>query len=194
MTTVYLARHGESDWNAANRFQGHSDRPLTARGRAQVETLAAELAEAAALSAIYSSPLRRALETAAAVGACTGLEPVAVDDLREVNVGAWTGLSRAEVELQFPEEFRRWLDGGEGWADGETYEEMSSRVVSAVLRIADAHPRDEVLVVSHGGPIRALQAAAAGLDVHAYRRLHRVEPNAHLSRLAVENGLISRLD
>ena len=148
----------------------------------------------AALSAIYSSPLRRALDTAAAVGARTGLEPVALEDLREVNVGAWAGLSRSEVELRFPEEFRRWLDGGEGWADGETYQEMSSRVISAVVGIADAHPGGEVLVVSHGGPIRALQAAAAGLDVHAYRRLYRVEPNARLSRLAVENGRISRLD
>jgi broad specificity phosphatase PhoE len=194
VTTVYLARHGESDWNAANRFQGHSDRPLTARGRLQAEALAAELAEVAALSAIYSSPLRRALETAAVVGARTGLEPVAMEDLREVDVGAWTGLSRSEVELRFPEEFRRWLDGGEGWADGESYQEMSSRVLSALFRIANAHPRDEVLVVSHGGPIRALQAAAAGLDVHAYRRLHRVEPNARLSRLAVENDRISRLD
>jgi broad specificity phosphatase PhoE len=194
VTTVYLARHGESDWNAANRFQGHSDRPLTDLGRRQAEALADELAEVAALSAIYSSPLRRALETAAVVGARTGLEPVAQDDLREVDVGAWSGLSRAEVELRFPDEFRRWLDGGEGWTDGETYEEMASRVVSAVLSIAEAHPGGEVLVVSHGGPIRALQAAAAGLDVHSYRRLHRVTPNARLSRLAVENGRISRLD
>ena len=56
MTTVYLARHGESDWNAANRFQGHSDRPLTERGRLQAEALADELAEVATLAAIYSSP------------------------------------------------------------------------------------------------------------------------------------------
>jgi broad specificity phosphatase PhoE len=194
VTTVYLARHGESDWNAANRFQGHSDRPLTERGRLQAEALAGELAEMATLSAIYSSPLRRALETAAAVGARIGLEPVAVEGLREVDVGSWTGLSRSEIELRFPGELRRWLDGGEGWEDGETYQEMSSRVLSALFEIADAHPGDEVLVVSHGGPIRAIQAAADGLDVHSYRRLHRVEPNARLSRLAVENGEISRLD
>jgi broad specificity phosphatase PhoE len=194
VTTVYLARHGESDWNAANRFQGHSDRPLTERGRLQAETLARELAEVARLSAIYSSPLRRALETAAAVGARTGLEPVVVEGLREVDVGSWTGLSRSEVELRFPGELRRWLAGGEGWEDGETYQEMSSRVLSALFEIADAHPCDEVLVVSHGGPIRAIQAAADGLDVHAYRRLHRVEPNARLSRLAVENGKVARLD
>lgn len=193
MTTVYLARHGESDWNAANRFQGHSDRPLTALGRRQAEELAAELA-ATTLAAVYASSLRRALETAAVVGRRIGLAPVPVDDLREVDVGAWTGLSRSDVELRYPDAFRRWLDGGEGWEGGETYADMSERVLRALRRLADAHPEELILVVSHGGPIRAIQAAAAGMDVHAYRKLHRVEPNARLSRVAVENGRISRLD
>ena len=194
MTIVYLARHGESDWNAANRFQGHSDRPLTALGRRQAEALADDVAGLAVLAAVYTSPLRRALDTAAVVGVRTGLEPVSVDDFREVDVGAWAGLSRAEVAARFPDALERWLAGGEGWQDGETYDAMSSRVLAALRRIADAHPEDAVLVVSHGGPIRAIQAAAAGLDVHEYRRLRRVEPNARLSRVAVENGRIAKLD
>jgi probable phosphoglycerate mutase len=191
---AHLVRHAESDWNAANRFQGHSDRPLTKRGRRQAEALAEELAGLAALEAVYSSPLRRALDTAATIGDRVGLQPVPLDDLREVDVGSWAGLSRAEVEARHPDAFRRWLRGGEGWEDGESYAEMSARVLGAVVRIAEEHDGAEVLVVSHGGPIRAVQAAAAGLDVHVYRRLHRVEPNAGRSRVAVENGKISRLD
>jgi broad specificity phosphatase PhoE len=194
VTTVHLARHGESDWNAAGRFQGHSDRPLTAVGRRQAKALADELAATAELSAVYSSPLRRAFETAAVVGARVGVDPVPLDELREVDVGDWAGLSRGEVEARFPDAFRRWLDGGEGWEDGETYADMSARVLGAILGVAAAHPDDEILVVSHGGPIRAIHAAAARMDVHAYRKLHRVEPNAALSRVAVENGTISRLD
>ena len=194
MTTIYLARHGESDWNAANRFQGLSDRPLTELGRRQAEALADELATTASPSAIYSSPLRRAFETAAIVGTRTGLEPRPVDDLREVDVGGWAGLSRSDVESRFPEAFRRWLDGGEGWEDGESYADMSARVLAALTGVAESHPGAEVLVVSHGGPIRAIQAAAAGMDVHAYRKQHRVEPNARLSKVAVENGRITRLD
>lgn len=194
MTTVHLARHGESDWNAANRFQGHSDRPLTEIGRRQAEALAGELQATAMLTAVYSSPLRRALDTAALVGTRLGLTPVPVGDLREVDVGTWTGLSRAEVERRFPDAFRRWLDGGEGWQQGETYTDMSSRVLEALSGLAEAHDAEEILVVSHGGPIRAIQAAAAGMDVHAYRKLHRVEANARLSRVAVENGRISRID
>ena len=194
MTTVYLARHGESDWNAANRFQGHSDRPLTDLGRRQAEALADELSATAGLSAIYSSPLRRALDTAIVVGARTGLEPVPVEELREVDVGTWAGLSRAEVEASFPAAFRRWLDGGEGWEDGESYAAMSARVLAALGRIAEAHRSEEILVVSHGGPIRAIQAAAAGMDVHEYRKLHRVEPNAGVSRVIVADGRIHAAD
>ena len=194
MTTVWLARHGESDWNAAKRFQGRSDRPLTPLGRQQAKALASELASSSSLSVIYTSPLRRALETAAVVGEQVGLEPVPDDDLREVDVGSWTGLSRAEVEARYPDAFERWLDGGEGWDDGESYAEMSARVLAALVRISGSHPGDELLVVSHGGPIRAIQAAAAGMDVHAYRKLRRVEPNAGLSRVAVEGARITRLD
>ena len=188
MTIVYLARHGESDWNAANRFQGHSDRPLTELGRQQAEALADELAAVAELRAIYTSPLRRALDTAAVVGARTGLEPVPLRDLLEVDVGTWAGLSRSEVEAHFPAAFRRWLDGGEGWEDGESYAAMSARVLAALLQAAETHRDEQILVVSHGGPIRAIQAAAAGMDVHAYRKLHRVERNAQLSRVTVTDG------
>lgn len=194
MTTVlYVARHGESDWNAANRFQGHIDRPLTSRGRAQAATLAERLAEVP-LEAVYSSPLRRALETAEAVAMQKGLPPVTLPDLREVDVGTWAGLSRAEVVERFPQAFQRWLDGGEGWEGGETYGQMSERVLAVMLEIAERHRDGSVLVVSHGGPVRAVAAAAAEMDVHAYRRLHRVEVNAGFFRVAVEGGRITRLD
>lgn len=189
MTTVYLTRHGESDWNAANRFQGHSDRPLTDLGRRQAEALAEVVAQEN-VDAIYSSPLIRALETARIVAARTGLEVTELDGLREVDTGSWSGLSRAEVQERFPEGFERWIAGGSGWEDGETYEEMGERVLGAIRAIAAAHPNGRVLVVSHGGPIRAAQSAAEGVDLHEYRRLRPVEPNARLSAVTVENGTI----
>jgi len=189
VTTVYLTRHGESDWNAANRFQGHSDRPLTDLGRRQAEALAEVVAQEN-VDAIYSSPLIRALETARIVAARTGLEVTELDGLREVDTGSWSGLSRAEVQERFPEGFERWIAGGSGWEDGETYEEMGERVLGAIRAIAAAHPNGRVLVVSHGGPIRAAQSAAEGVDLHEYRRLRPVEPNARLSAVTVENGTI----
>ena len=142
------------------------------------------------VDAIYSSPLIRALDTARIVGARTGLEVTELDDLREVDTGSWSGLSRAEVQERFPEGFARWIAGGSGWEDGETYAEMGERVLRAIRTIAAAHPNGRVLIVSHGGPIRAVQSAAEGIDLDEYRRLRPVEPNARLSAVAVENGTI----
>jgi broad specificity phosphatase PhoE len=192
VTTILLARHGESDWNRSQRWQGFADRPLTDLGRRQAAELAARLKETE-LDTIYSSDLRRARETAEIVARSKGLEVHATPDLREVDVGSWSGLTRAEAEAQFPEGYARWLGGGEGWKDGETYEQMSERVVAAVQRIAALHDDRRVLVVAHGGSIRAVHAAALGLDVHSYRRIQRVEPNATLSAVCVEDGRFTEL-
>jgi broad specificity phosphatase PhoE len=192
VTTILLARHGESDWNRARRWQGFSDRPLTARGRAQAAELAQRLADIA-LEAVYSSDLQRARDTAAAVAAAQGVELTQTENLREVDVGSWAGLTREEAERRFPEGFRRWQAGGTGWDDGETYGEMSARVLTAVNEIARRHERGRVLIVSHGGPIRAIHAGALGLRVEAYRRIRPVEPNARLSAVCFQNGELSEL-
>ena len=192
MTTLLLARHGETDWNHARRWQGHADRPVTERGRAQAAALAERLADIT-LDAVYASDLRRARETAAVVAAKQSLEVIELPDLREVDVGSWEGLTRDEAEASFPDGYRRWLAGGTGWDDGETYEQMSARVLAAIGQIAGAHEGGRVVIVSHGGPIRAIHAAALGLGVDAYRRIRPVEPNARLSAVCVEDGVLTEL-
>jgi broad specificity phosphatase PhoE len=192
VTTLLLARHGETDWNRARRWQGHADRPLTDRGRAQAAALGDRLADIA-LDAVYSSDLRRARETAEAVALPHGLDVIELPELREVDVGSWEGLTRDEAESRFPDGFRRWLAGGTGWEDGETYAEMSRRVLAVVERIASDHEGGRILIVSHGGPIRAIHGAALGMDVEAYRRIRPVEPNARLSAVWVEDGRLTEL-
>jgi broad specificity phosphatase PhoE len=192
VTIILLARHGQSDWNATRRWQGHADRPLTAKGRAQAEALAKRL-EHIELDAVYSSNLRRAAETARAVADAQGLDLVELPDLREVDVGSWSGLTKEEAEQRFPEGFARWRDGFPGWDDGEEYDEMAQRVIGAVVEIALANEHGRTLVVSHGGPIRAIHAAALGLDVHEYRRLRPVEPNARLSAVCYVQGALTEL-
>ena len=192
MTTILLARHGESDWNRSKRWQGFADRPLTERGRQQAVELAGRLADTE-LDAIYSSDLGRARETAEIVARTKGLTVATTPDLREVDVGSWSGLTRAEAEKRFPEAYRRWLRGGEGWDDGETYEELKVRVVKAIGRIARENDGGRVLIVAHGGSIRAVHAAAVGVDVHTYRRIQRVEPNATLSAVCVDDGRLTEL-
>jgi broad specificity phosphatase PhoE len=192
VTTILLARHGESDWNRAKRWQGFADRPLTGLGREQAEALADRLRNTE-LDAVYSSDLQRARKTAAIVARSKDLGVEVVRDLREVDVGSWSGLTHAEAEARFPDGYARWLQGGEGWDDGETYAQMSRRVIGAILRIAEQHDNGRVLVVAHGGPIRAVHAAALGVEVHTYRRVQRVEPNATLSAVCVEQGRLSEL-
>jgi phosphoserine phosphatase len=192
VTTILLARHGETDWNREGRFQGHADPPLNRTGRAQAVDLSAALM-AEQLAAVYSSPLRRALETAEVLAASHGLEPVPVDDLREVDVGSWSGLTRAEVEERFPAQFARWLDYGQGWEDGETYEEMGRRAVDALLRLAAAHDGERVLAVTHGGPIRAALAFADGTTHAEARRLGPRIGNTFVAELAVADGALRRV-
>jgi broad specificity phosphatase PhoE len=139
MTTLLFVRHGETDWNAERRWQGHADVPLNERGREQAYALAESLAEAR-IHAVYASDLKRARETAEAVGARLGIE-VAVDpDLREIEVGSREGLTNDEV-------------GDRLW-DGELHEAHAARILAAVERIAERHPGERVLVVTHGGSMR----------------------------------------
>ena len=193
MTTILLARHGETDWNREGRFQGWADPPLNATGRAQAVDLSVQLM-AEELAAVYSSPLRRAYETAEVVAASRGLEPVTVDALREVDVGSWSGLSRAEIEQRFPEEYARWLDYGQGWEDGETYEQLVDRVVGALQELAEGRDGERILAVTHGGPMRAASAFADRVSYAEARRRSPVVGNTAVLEFAVEAGALRRLD
>jgi broad specificity phosphatase PhoE len=187
MTEILLARHGETDWNRENRFQGRADPPLNELGRRQAQELAQALA-AENVIAVYSSPLRRAMETAEVVAGWLGFHPVSLDALREVDVGSWQGLTRAEIEQRFPEQFRRWLDYGHGWDDGETYEEMGARVIAAIEELATRHHGERIIAVTHGGPIRAALARALGISYSEARRRGPTIGNCFVVRFEVGDG------
>lgn len=192
-TTIVLVRHGETDWNRDNRFQGHADPPLNEAGRAQALELAERLASEPT-AALYTSPLRRAYETALVIARRLELEANVSDALKEVDVGSWSGLTRTEVEARFPEGFRRWLDYDHGWDDGETYEDLGRRVVEGLRDIARAHPGDSVLAITHGGPIRSALAVADGVSFGEARRSIDVIGNCALVKVAVRDGGLERVD
>ena len=172
MTTILFARHGETDWNRERRYQGHADEPLNDVGRAQAGQLAEELRQTS-ISAVYSSDLRRAAETADIVAASRGL-PVTLDSrLREIDVGSWQGIRHADLD-------------GRAW-DGETYDAHRERVVAAILDIALVHPDDSVLVVAHGGTLRRAQEAALG-------EAQPVVQNCAVWAAVVEGGNFRALD
>jgi probable phosphoglycerate mutase len=185
-TTVVLVRHGETDWNREQRFQGRADTPLNDAGRAQARELAVTLA-GERFAAAYSSPLRRAFETARIVARTHGLEVRKSPALLEVDVGSWSGLTRAEIEARFPDGYRRWLARDLGWEDGESYHALGRRVVRGLLEIARAHPAEQVLAVTHGGPIRAALLAAQA------ERVPRIG-NCTVVRIAVRGAAIEAVD
>ena len=174
MTTLLIARHGETDWNRDHRWQGFTGPPLNETGRAQARRLAEQLTK---VDAIYSSDTIRVRETADIAAARLGL-PVTTDSrLREVNFGEWEGLTREEINHRYANDFARWdsFELAEP-TGGETDVGMAKRVLAAVRDISEAHSRGRVLVVTSGGPIRALQAHVRLLDqATARRHLERVE-------------------
>jgi 2,3-bisphosphoglycerate-dependent phosphoglycerate mutase len=148
VTTLLLVRHGETDWNAEGRLQGHTDRPLNDFGRRQALRLAEEL-DGEEIHALYASDLARARETAEILGGRLGLPVVLDPDLREKDWGSWEGLTSVERDrVEFV---------------GESTEAHRERVLGAVRRIAERHPGQRVLVVTHGGSLRRIQAAVLGL-------------------------------
>ena len=192
-TTIVLIRHGETDWNRENRFQGHADTVLNDAGREQARALAVKLAPAT-FDAMYSSPLRRARETASILAERLALDVRPDASLKEVDVGSWSGLTRSEIESRFPDGFCRWLEYGHGWDDGETYAELGTRVVSGLARIAAAHPDESVVAVTHGGPIRSALAAAHGVSFDEARRSIHVIENCAVVRMVSWDGKLERQD
>jgi broad specificity phosphatase PhoE len=152
VTTLILVRHGETDWNRDGIWQGHGDPPLNDLGRRQATELAERLADVE-IDALFSSDLRRAYETAEIVGAAKGLEITAEPDLREMDVGSWSGLTSEEIATRFP---------GMAHHDGEESGAFDARAVGVLTRIAVASEGGHVLVVTHGGVIRALDRHLSG--------------------------------
>ena len=157
MTTLLLARHGETDWNRELRIQGSSDIELNELGRRQARFLAQELTDVD-LDAIYSSDLSRAHATAAAVAATHGLDVNLDPRLRERSFGSWEGLTREDIAA-FPAGSRH---------DGESDDDVRARVLGAVEEIAAKHPGEQVLIVSHGGALNTLWHHALGVKVERW--------------------------
>ena len=163
MTRILLVRHGESTWNADGRWQGQADPPLSDRGRRQA---AAAATAVGAVDAIVTSDLERAAETGAIIARHLGIEPVAVHPgLRERDAGALSGLTREQIHERFPgllpddpTGFQPGPDGRPAWPDGwEPDEPLWDRLEIALLALGRLVPDGDVLAITHGGVVYALE-------------------------------------
>jgi probable phosphoglycerate mutase len=161
---LYVARHGETDWNAAMRWQGHTDVPLNERGRAQAKKLAGRL-RGLGIAGAVASDLSRAHETARIVADELGIVVAYVDrGLRERQFGVFEGLTRAQCETQQADAWRAWLASRTAPPGAEAHDAFLGRLVAALGRAAaEVLPVDApALVVTHGAAMRNLIATARG--------------------------------
>lgn len=200
---LLLLRHAETDWNRERRYQGWTDTDLSAVGRAQAEAAARALA-GRPLAAVYSSPLKRARETASAIAAPHGLSVVEHSAFMEMRFGGWEGLTAPEIAERFPDEHAAWHETPHlvARAGGETLDEVRTRVLQGLDELKQAHDGQTVCLVAHGisarmlilealglGPERlwSLQVSSTGISELEFRSdwtaLHRMNTLAHLETL-----------
>lgn len=181
---IFFVRHGSTDWNNALRFQGRSDIPLNDEGRAQARRLA--LRSGGWRDArLFCSALSRARETADILSASCGCEVVPRDGLLEMGFGDWEGHSMLELEKRDPEAFREWRRSPfeRTPPGGESFAEIRSRLLP-VLEEASACDEERVVIVSHGGVIRAALAILVGMSLDSTWRVKL----SNCSVTAVESG------
>lgn len=161
---LIVLRHGETDWNQESRYQGCIDTRLSSEGRTQAAA-AAQALSPCALTAVYSSPLARARETAEAIARPHSLAVQTEEAFNEICHGAWEGLTVEEVQAAFPDLYLRWRETPEAvtMPNGESLAQVSDRVLGGLLRLQSHHAGETVCLVTHDVPVRLLILGALGL-------------------------------
>ncbi|MGE5571985.1 MAG: histidine phosphatase family protein [Bacillota bacterium] len=173
---IILIRHGQTRWNKEEVFRGRADIPLDETGMAQAEAVAAALAQMK-ISAVYSSPLARAAETARIVARPQGLPVQLVDDLADIDCGGWEGVPVYEARSRYPEMFEAWQEAPHTvtFPGGESLDQVANRAVAAVDRIVASHAAEgeTVAVVSHRVVNKLLLLRILGLGSPAFWRIRQ---------------------
>jgi broad specificity phosphatase PhoE len=170
VTRLFLVRHGATSATEEDRFSGSTGTELSERGRWQAARLGERLAQQN-LTAIYSSPLGRALDTARIVAGHCGLDLGTRDGLREIGHGQWEGMKRDDVEREFAAEYAAWEADPFTFAPagGESGVTVLARALPVIREIVTTHPGGQVLVVSHKATLRLVLSSLLAFDPRGYR-------------------------
>ncbi|ABQ47422.1 MAG TPA: histidine phosphatase family protein [Thermotoga sp.] len=183
---LYLIRHGETIWNEKGLWQGITDVPLNEKGREQAKKLANSLER---VDAIYSSPLKRSLETAEEIARRFEKEIIVEEDLRECEISLWNGLTVEEAIREYPVEFKKWSsDPNFGMEGLESMRNVQNRVVKAIMKIVSQEKlngSENVVIVSHSLSLRAFICWVLGLPLYLHRNFKL--DNASLSVVEIES-------
>jgi broad specificity phosphatase PhoE len=186
-TRVVLVRHGETEWNRVERFRGRTDIELNHTGRRQARAVAQRV-PGWRIAAIYSSPLKRALQTAQPIAEACGLGVATLEGIADVDYGEWSGLSAEEALARWPEVYETWMHTPllTIFPGGESLPRVQDRSWSALQEVSAAHPGETVLLVSHVVVNRALICSALGLAGETFWRIG--QDNAAINVLEGANG------
>ena len=181
MLEIILVRHGQTEWNATEKFRGRLDILLNETGMKQAELLGNYLVEEK-IDIVYSSPLKRAVDTAKVIADRQNLEVNAIENINEINFGDWQGVSREEVKTSYPELYRDWRDTPEQvrMPGGESLEEVRARAMpfieDAIMRCGEG----KLVFVSHRVVVKVIICALLGLD------------NSHFWNFRIDTGGLTR--
>ena len=169
-TRVYLVRHGATQLSAEDRFAGSVDVLLSDTGREQARLLGERL-KSEPICAVYSSPLKRTIETGSLIAKPHGLAVEQIDELREIAHGRGEGKRREEVEREHTEEYARWVHDPYTFAPegGESGLEVTARALPALLKLVEKNEGRPMVVVSHKATIRLILSALLGIEPRKYR-------------------------
>lgn len=188
-TTILFIRHGQTDWNVARRWQGHTDIPLNETGKRQAQALATRLANWP-IEAIYSSDLERCVQTAVTLGNATQPKHTPIFDpiWRERDVGVFSGYTREQIQEKFPEVWASRKRGLVDPPDGETAVDLRVRAVKAFQKTISNHNGEMIAIVTHGGILYFLIAELLGLgEGNEYGRF-TLRGNTGMSIVEVTNN------
>lgn len=191
-TTLYLVRHGETEWNALGKFQGSADIVLSSQGINQAKYVSDRLK--GKFDFIYSSPLKRAYKTANMIAEESDLEVKILDDLREINFGEWEGLTVKEIKKQYPKQFKIWEeDVNEGPICGGdvSIKNASIRAKNVILNVIKKHEGKRIVIVAHGGIIKAGLIGIFGWNMTMYHKI--VLGNTAISKLCFDDSTYPKL-
>jgi phosphoserine phosphatase len=172
MTTILLTRHGHVDGIKPERFRGREPLLLTARGRAQAIAAAQRIAAVWRPKRIYTSPMGRCIETAAAIAKACGIATETCDDLNDIDYGAWQFKFFADAEAQDPALFAAWLATPHlvRFPGGESLQDVAARAGNVVRLMLARHPDETIVLVGHDSVNRVLLLALLDLPISAYWR------------------------
>lgn len=171
-TTLLLVRHGETEWNKLGKFQGCTDIELSENGINQAKNLKARLN--GDFDYIYSSPLKRAYKTAMVVSEDTNKNVEILEDIREINFGSWEGLTIHQIAEKYPEIFKTWRTDKEeaSFVGGDASTRNAvNRALRCVMEIIKKHRGEKIVIVAHGGIIKATLIGLFNWDMSMYHKI-----------------------